>query len=199
MEGANHAAVLTIIIQEIMAKYNHHLSDLDAIAISAGPGSYTGLRIGAAVAKGLCYSLSKPLLAVDSLQALAFGMFCSVDNSNVQLFCPTVDARRGEIYYGIFGKAAEMIRPSTHVVVDDRFLEEFGDKDAIIIGGSGRDTCRKVLSNRMIHYDDSTHFSAAWMVKFAEDKWRVQDLIDAVLFEPHYIKPAFISTRKKNS
>jgi tRNA threonylcarbamoyladenosine biosynthesis protein TsaB len=191
IENANHASMLAVMIADVMRDQNMELRHLDAIAISAGPGSYTGLRIGAATAKGLCYGLSKPLIAVDSLQALAHGMHHRNSKSN-SLYVPVIDARRDEIYYGVFGDEGAIIQDSCNAILDDRFLLQYDENKILILGGTGAAKSMKFLNRKNIMIDNQTFSSAEWMTMLAEVKWRERIFHDPVTFEPNYIKPAYV-------
>jgi len=194
IENANHAAILTVLIDELAKRHQINLHSLDAIGLSAGPGSYTGLRIGAATAKGLCFALSKPLIAVDSLQALAYGLYLR-HLSDEFFYCPTIDSRRNEIYYGIFGWEGIMLRPSTHLVLNPSFLDVELQKKRVLLGGNGVEKCRNILNSENLIYDTLTRPSARWMLKLSEKKLQDKIFCDPVSFEPNYIKPAYISQK----
>lgn len=193
--NANHAALLPVMIDELLKEIKAEVKDIEAVGISAGPGSYTGLRIGAATAKGLCYALEKPLIAVDSLQALAMGMSQYYGDAPT-IYCPTIDARRDEIYYGLFGKNGSIIKPSSNLITNSDFLSEQISGESIIIGGSGALKCQKLTGGRPFSYDFLTLSSARWMLALAEAKFKAGDFSNYVSFEPSYIKPAFISSEK---
>lgn len=194
-ENANHASMLAVLIDDVIKTAQITLKELDAIAISAGPGSYTGLRIGAATAKGLCYSLSKPLIAIDSLQSLAFGM-SSRDHLSDSIFCPTIDARRDEIYFGLFDGSGKVIRPSENSILDSAFQHYLPEDKMITIGGSGASKCRHLGINRNLSFDYSTRPSAQWLIQQATENMLEKKFNDYHTFEPNYIKPAFVTASK---
>ncbi|MEO6167379.1 MAG: tRNA (adenosine(37)-N6)-threonylcarbamoyltransferase complex dimerization subunit type 1 TsaB [Chitinophagales bacterium] len=194
--NANHASMLIPMIEELMKETLTDIQALDGIALSSGPGSYTGLRIGAATAKGLCYSLRKPLITLDSLQVLAWGMSRNRPDSQF-VYCPSIDARRDEIYYGLFNNEGAVVKSSANIILTSGFLGDQPSDKKIIIGGSGALKCRQVLVGHTIEYDLATVPSACWMVTMAEEKFRKGDLDNYVSFEPNYIKPAFISSSKQ--
>jgi tRNA threonylcarbamoyladenosine biosynthesis protein TsaB len=194
LQNANHASILAVMIDELTNHHHINLHSLDAIAVSAGPGSYTGLRIGAATAKGLCYALSKPLIVIDSLQALANGLYLQ-HMSDELLYCPTIDARRNEIYYGLYKQEGEVLKASSHLVLFPKFLDDEIKQKKVVLGGSGVEKCRSILNNDSLVYDSVTIPSARWMVLLAEKKLRGKKFCDMVLFEPNYIKPPYISQK----
>lgn len=193
--NANHAALLAVMIEEVLleAKYDSHA--LDAIVLSSGPGSYTGLRIGAATAKGMCYALNLPLIAVDSLSVLAYAMSITADDHQC-IFCPTIDARRDEIYYGLFNQNGEVIKPSVNTILTSDFLKDVPGDTRILIGGSGAAKCRQYVSSQWLGFDDITKPSARWLIPFGEILFARSEFTDPVYYEPSYIKPAFITSAK---
>ncbi len=122
-EGLSHAALTTIFIDEVMKEIGAKFSDLDAIAVSKGPGSYTGLRIGVSSAKGLCYALNKPLIAVSSLQALA--QTASQYYSDSHVFIPMIDARRMEVYAAVYNSKNECLRDVQADIIDENSYTDF--------------------------------------------------------------------------
>lgn len=192
--GTNHASVLISFIQLLFRQVNLGINDLDAIAVSAGPGSYTGLRIGTATAKGLCYSLEKPLIAIDSLQALAVGLGKKYSEKNF-FYCPTLDARRNEIYYGLFGKDAEEIISSSNIILSESIPFGISGKD-IIIGGSGAGKCQSFWKDDALIFDYEIIPSARYMIPLSEKKFSHPQFEDIANFEPHYIKPVYITPER---
>ena len=127
VEGMSHSQLLTVFIEELLAENNLELNQLDAVAVSKGPGSYTGLRIGVSVAKGLCYGLDIPLLSVNSLEIMGKHSALHLDqysNENA-LFCPMIDARRMEVYTALYNSKGEEIKPISAEIIEDNFLSEF--------------------------------------------------------------------------
>lgn len=192
---ANHAALLAVMIEEVLVETKYDSKALDAIVLSSGPGSYTGLRIGAATAKGMCYALNKPLIAVDSLSVLAYAMSITADGQK-RIFCPTIDARRDEIYYGLFDQNGEVIRPSVNTILTSDFLKDMPDDIKILIGGSAVAKCRQYVSGRWFEFDDLTKPSARWLVPLGELMFARSEFTDPVRYEPNYIKPAFVTSAK---
>jgi len=196
--GTNHASLLAVFIRDMFTENNFNIHELDAIAVSAGPGSYTGLRIGVATAKGICFSLSKPLIAIDSLQVLASGMMAN--NSLKQfLFCPTIDARRNEIYYSIVSSDLTIIVPSINVELSPVPPFSIPDGKRILIGGSGVAKCLRFWKSSMLFADQNTRHSSRWMVPLSEKKFDAHVFENVKDFEPSYIKPVFFAAQKKSS
>src|ERR1700761_7507521 len=114
-----HAEIITIFINELIAEAGIQYKSIDAIAVSSGPGSYTGLRIGISTAKGLCYALDKPLIAVETLAAMADGIRAEENSYQQTLLCPMIDARRMEVYTAVFDAAGNIIKPTAAEIIDE--------------------------------------------------------------------------------
>ncbi len=189
-----HSRVITIFIDEVLKEASLKAADLDAIAVSMGPGSYTGLRIGVSTAKGLCYALDKPLIAVNTLQAMARGMV-EMTASVVQqpadnfLFCPMIDARRMEVYAALFDRQNRVARETRAEVIDEQSFENELKTHRIIIAGDGAEKCKAVLGEKTnIIFLDTFVPSARYMTAIAEDKFAKKEFEDVAYFEPFYLK-----------
>jgi tRNA threonylcarbamoyladenosine biosynthesis protein TsaB len=180
----SHAAVITQFIDEVTKSSNLELSSIDAIAVSKGPGSYTGLRIGVATAKGLCYALDKPLIAIPTLEAMASGirhLASGIRESAVGsrqsaikiLFCPMIDARRMEVYYALYDETLKEIRETRAEIIDEDSFSELLSDHTIIFGGDGASKCREVLkSQENAVFIDDFEASAKFMIGLAEEKFQ---------------------------
>jgi len=195
--GLNHASFLAVFIQELFSETRLNIDELDAIAVSAGPGSYTGLRIGAAAAKGICYSISKPLIAVDSLMILAKSMKSNFSGGNFN-YCPVIDARRNEIYFSLLDSNFSVLIPSKNIEVSVAIPFDIPENVKIIIGGSGANKCLKLWDNSNFIEDCSAIFSARNMATFSEEKFKKSQFESVARFEPSYIKPVFISVKTRS-
>jgi tRNA threonylcarbamoyladenosine biosynthesis protein TsaB len=191
-----HAEVLNIFIREIIVSAGLSFNDLDAIAVSCGPGSYTGLRIGVSTAKGLCFALNKPLIAVDTLSAMASGVTAQISDSGI-LLCPMIDARRMEVYTALFDHTGNMIEPVVALIVDE---ESFGARlqnNGILFFGDGADKCRIVLGhNPNVQFLSPFNNSATFLTQIALTKFENKQFEDVAYFEPYYLKD-FIAGKKK--
>ena len=186
----SHAEQLTIFAQQIITEGGYGFKDLDAIAVSKGPGSYTGLRIGVSTAKGLCYSLEKPLIAISTLKAMAAGMIQEIDNEiDNYLFCPMIDARRMEVYSALFSSENKMTRKIKAEVIDENsFLKEL-ETNKIVFGGDGAPKCKEILGqNKNAVFLDEFFPSSKFMAQLAEQKFQNKDFEDVAYFEPFYLK-----------
>ncbi|SHF42494.1 tRNA threonylcarbamoyladenosine biosynthesis protein TsaB [Mariniphaga anaerophila] len=203
-EGLNHSQLLTVFIEEIFKSEGFEKDQLDAVAVSKGPGSYTGLRIGVSVAKGLCYSLGKPLIAIGTLDAL--GRYAAQNkeeflpdfvNGKDALFCPMIDARRMEVYTALFNANGEKIEPVAAKIIDENSFRENLDQHPVLFFGNGAEKCKTALTHANALFLGPQKASARFMVNLAEEKYNKNDFEDVAYFEPFYLKN-FIATIPKN-
>ncbi|HEX8017379.1 MAG TPA: tRNA (adenosine(37)-N6)-threonylcarbamoyltransferase complex dimerization subunit type 1 TsaB [Flavobacterium sp.] len=190
-EGYSHAEKLHVFIEEIIAETGILVHDLAAVAVSQGPGSYTGLRIGVSAAKGLCFALNIPLIAVDTLQTLA-----SQAKVNEGKIISMLDARRMEVYSAIYNADLEIERPILAEVIDENSFKDF--TETIYFVGDCAEKCKLVLTNEnFIFLEDVKYPSAAAMSKISYDKYQKSDTVDVAYFEPYYLKDFMITPSKK--
>ena len=195
----SHSEKLTIFIQRVLKKTNIKLKDIDAIAVSKGPGSYTGLRIGVSVAKGLCYALNKPLIAVDTLQAMARNPSLILPKGEgLILFSPMIDARRMEVYTALYDENNNFVTPITAKIIDSTsFVEELKNQK-IIFFGDGAAKCEAVLGeNSNAIFSDKGLPSAEFVNQIAIQKFQNRVFEDVAYFEPYYLKDFVATTPKK--
>jgi len=200
-----HSSVLTVFIEDVFRESSLHYTDLNAVSVSMGPGSYTGLRIGVAAAKGLCYALDKPLIAVPTLEAMAAGMTnypspdpspkregsnCQLPTANCQLlFCPMIDARRMEVYCAVYDENLTEIRPTEAVIVDEHSFDDLLTGHKIIFAGNGAEKCREVLSHQPnISFLEDFQASARFMIPISEKRFHENRFENLAYFEPFYLK-----------
>ncbi len=191
----SHARHITLFAEQVMYQAGINFKDLDAVAVSKGPGSYTGLRIGVSTAKGFCYSLDKPLIAVDTLQALAWGMKYQLEkkgqNPDDFLFVPMIDARRMEVYTAVFDSRLHEIRKVKAEIIDENAFAGFFKQDKkLIFAGDGAMKCKEVLSSasEKAVFPEEMPASAVYMAPLAEKKWQQRQFEDTAYFEPFYLK-----------
>jgi tRNA threonylcarbamoyladenosine biosynthesis protein TsaB len=189
-EGYSHAEKLHVFIEETLAEAGIAYKDLSAIAVSQGPGSYTGLRIGVSAAKGLCFALRIPLIAVDTLLVLA----SKVDQSD-GVIIPMIDARRMEVYSAIFDADHNKIREvKAEIIASDSFSEI---KGKIYFVGDCREKCQTVLTDdRFVFLDEIVYPSAMEMGAIAYEKFQQNDTVDVAYFEPYYLKDFMVTAKK---
>ncbi|MFY0482634.1 tRNA (adenosine(37)-N6)-threonylcarbamoyltransferase complex dimerization subunit type 1 TsaB [Flavobacterium sp. PLA-1-15] len=186
-QGYSHAEKLHVFIEEIIKEASISLSDLSAIAVSQGPGSYTGLRIGVSAAKGLCFALDIPLIAVDTLESLARQV-----NQNDGTIIPMIDARRMEVYSAIFNSNHEKAREVQAEIITAESFNHIDGK--IYFVGDCAEKCKAVLTKEnFIFLDDIIYPSAKEMSQISFDKYKKNDTVDVAYFEPFYLKDFFMT------
>jgi tRNA threonylcarbamoyladenosine biosynthesis protein TsaB len=186
----SHSENLTNFIQEILHRQHLTPADLSAISVASGPGSYTGLRIGVSTAKGLCYALGIPLIAVDTLHSLA--QLAQEKHPNTRL-CMAIDARRMEIFSAIYGSDLGVLKGISADIVDENAYQEF---EPFVVAGDSNEKLKTLWANRTIHFDDTIHCSAAGQVMEATRKFQAGDFEDVAYFEPFYLKD-FVTVQPK--
>jgi tRNA threonylcarbamoyladenosine biosynthesis protein TsaB len=192
---SSHARQITIFAEQLMYKAGINFQDLDAVAVSKGPGSYTGLRIGVSTAKGFCYSLDKPMISVGSLQSLAKGMIqkLSDEGKNPEdfLFCPMIDARRMEVYTAIYDcRLHEVRKIKAEVINENSFADFFKQEKPMIFMGDGAAKCKETLTkvSAVAIFREEFLASATYMASLAEEKFKAGNFEDTAYFEPFYLK-----------
>ncbi len=199
----SHAENLTEFINDVFNQSEYELNEVDAIAVSMGPGSYTGLRIGVSVAKGICYSLDKPLIAINTLSHISYSVSAGLRNnkpnlrdSNI-LFCPMLDARRMEVYCALFDIENNCIMPTAAIIIDELSFEKQLEKNLIYFFGNGAPKCKQFLSNNpnAIFINDICA-SAKHMIPLTQDAYHKSRFVDLADFEPFYLKD-FVAGKKK--
>jgi tRNA threonylcarbamoyladenosine biosynthesis protein TsaB len=194
-DGYTHAASITLFIQQVMHQSGYVLADIDAVAVSMGPGSYTGLRVGVSTAKGLCYALQKPLLAVNTLKALATHFTHSHQFEHNSLLIPMIDARRMEVYTATFNTQLDLMVPTHALIVDENTFAHTTQFTHLF--GNGAAKCAHVLKHPLIHIHDNVVCSASGLCKAAFERYEQQQFEDVAYFEPYYLKD-FVGTTPKN-
>ena len=190
-EGYSHAERLHVFIEEIISESGIQMKDLDAVAVSQGPGSYTGLRIGVSAAKGLCYALGIPLIAVDTMLTLA-----SQVKATDGVIVPMIDARRMEVYSAIFSASLEKKRDVLAEVITGNSFEDISEK--VYFVGDCNEKCKAVLTKQnFVFLDEIKYPSANEMCALSFDKYKISDTVDVAYFEPHYLKDFLITSSKK--
>ncbi|MGB4398089.1 MAG: tRNA (adenosine(37)-N6)-threonylcarbamoyltransferase complex dimerization subunit type 1 TsaB [Daejeonella sp.] len=189
-----HASHITVFIEEVMKSSGKPYSDLEAVAISKGPGSYTGLRIGVSTAKGLCFALGIPLISVNTLEAMAKGLIKSRQLESSCYLVPMIDARRMEVYTAIFKSDLTLIEEVNAKIVDQASFDQF-QSNKLILFGDGADKFKELFSERsnMMFFDFEN--SAAHLAELANNKLINGDLENMAYFEPFYLKD-FVTTAK---
>lgn len=188
-EGFSHAEKLTVFISEVLTEAGIKPTDVDAIAVSNGPGSYTGLRIGVSVAKGLCFAMDKPLISISTLEAMAVAAKTVLQLKNNALYCPMIDARRMEVYAALFDEKIKLLHPPEAIVVTDALFSDWRKDNKIYFFGDGAEKCTALLKEEDgFMYCKGIFPSAIHMTELAEMKFRNEEFEDVSLFEPVYLK-----------
>ena len=191
-----HAGSLTLFIKEVMDAVGLQFTDLDAVAVSKGPGSYTGLRIGVSTAKGLCYALDKPLIAIDTLQMMASGFLARQDDSE-GLICAMIDARRMEVFTAVFDQDLNEVAPTEAKIIDEKsFAKELASGKITFIG-DGAMKCAALLQHDNAVFSELNFNSAANMSRLAYKAYTAAQFEDVAYFEPFYLKDFVFTTPKK--
>lgn len=202
-EGLNHSQLLTVFIEDLFKTNTLDLNQLDAIAVSKGPGSYTGLRIGVSVAKGLCYGLNIPLISVGSIEAMGhyvalnLSEFSGSASAHNLLFCPMIDARRMEVYTALFNNKGEAITSVTAEIIDENSFAEQLVRQSILFFGNGAEKCRSKITHKNALFKGPGKTSARFMQTLSERKYNKRDFENVAYFEPFYLKD-FVATIPKN-
>jgi tRNA threonylcarbamoyladenosine biosynthesis protein TsaB len=197
----SHSSLITVFAEQCVKDANIEFNDLDAICVSMGPGSYTGLRIGVSTAKGFCYALDIPLIAVNTLQSMA--KLYSIEHPELKkdiLLCPMIDARRMEVFTAFFDMTSSFIRETQADIIDENSYSDILSKNSVIFFGDGSDKCRQALSsNSNILFDDTFKISAKGMIPLSIKKFRQKQFEDVAYFEPYYLKDFIATIPKKFS
>ena len=194
-EGKSHATLLTVFVEQLLAETGIEATMLDAVAVSQGPGSYTGLRIGVSTAKGICYATGAKLIAIDTLKSMAIAARKAEPKNN--LYCSMIDARRMEVYTAIYNTNLEQIGSTRALIIDnDSFTDELKNY-TIAFYGDGAGKCQSVITSPNARFIDNICPLAANMVQLAEDAFAAADFKDVAYFDPFYLKD-FVATVAKH-
>jgi tRNA threonylcarbamoyladenosine biosynthesis protein TsaB len=194
-----HAEVITVYIDEVFKETGKLIANIDAVAVSSGPGSYTGLRIGVSTAKGLCFSLDKPLITIETLSSMAHGLIArgGVETTPDTLLCPMIDARRMEVYTALFDSTGKEIKATAAEIIDENSFADVLAKNKVIFFGDGAEKCRTTLNYQPnAIFVDGFANSARDLLVPAIQKLNHQAFADVAYFEPFYLKD-FIAGIKK--
>jgi len=196
-KGPSHAVLLGVFVNEATNKLRSEGLKLDAVAVSCGPGSYTGLRIGVSEAKGLCYGLNIPLIALNTLKIMAYGVLKNQHIDKDALLCPMIDARRMEVYDVILNNELEELRPVSADIIDESSFADILKDNKVVFFGNGAAKCKDVLPKENTSFLENIYPSASDMVQQAEEAYTKNDFVDVAYFEPFYLKE-FVATVPKN-
>ena len=196
-EGPSHAALLGGFVEEAVKYARENDIALHAIAVSSGPGSYTGLRIGVSEAKGLCFGMNLPLIAVSTLELLCCTAMFRVDVEDDVLICPMIDARRMEVYAAVYDECLQPVMPVGAYIVDENTFAEVLSQRKVIFCGNGAAKCREVINHPNAIFVDGVYPLATGMLALAERAFARNEFCDVAYYEPFYLKD-FVATTPKN-
>lgn len=202
-EGRNHAHDLGIYIKEVLDENDLYPEEIDAVAVSAGPGSYTGLRIGVSTAKGFCYALSKPLIAIDSLLSLASialeeyqAGLLEIDDPESALLIPMIDARRMEVYARVFDMKLDPLTETQALIITPESFSEYGQDRELLLFGNGAAKCKDILTAHNIK-TARINSSARGLAAIAEEYYQAGNFVDTAYYEPLYLKDFVVTKSSK--
>jgi tRNA threonylcarbamoyladenosine biosynthesis protein TsaB len=187
----DHASFLQPAIKKVCETASIKLSSVDAIAVVNGPGSYTGLRVGLASAKGICYVLNKPLLLLNTLDILAFALQKNASAKTGILFCPMIDARRMEVFTALYDSDLKLSKNYNSVVLDEGFLREEKNEAEVMVGGNGSPKLKKLPGFENMLFGP-VNYAVGDVVQCALKVYETGNFANLAYSEPFYIKPAYI-------
>lgn len=194
--GFNHASLLSVFVNDVVTEAGKELKDLDAVAVSKGPGSYTGLRIGVSTAKGLCYALDTKLISVSALDSMAIALAEKYQSEENITFAPMIDARRMEVYTAFYDNAGVQTEDIKALIIDEENLKEYIENSKLVIAGDGAEKCLELYSSENLIYDKDILPSAKYMAALAEVAFKNEKFEDVAYFEPYYLKD-FVAGKPK--
>ena len=195
--GPNHAERLGSMVDEALSFTDNHAIPFDAVAVSCGPGSYTGLRIGVSMAKGICYGRNLKLIAVPTLELMCVPVLLREMVEENALLCPMIDARRMEVYAGIYDRALKEVRPVGADVVDAETYKQWLDERRVYFFGNGAAKCMETINHPNAHLIEGIEPLAKWMQPLAERRLLNGQTEDVAYFEPFYLKDYVAKMPKK--
>lgn len=192
-----HAGNVTLYIEDVMAESGLEFGLLDAVAVSRGPGSYTGLRIGVSVAKGLCFALDKPLIAVGTLDSLLRGILKNQEFDAGSVLVPMIDARRMEVYSAVYTPEMDLLEPIDARIIDDHSFDHYAEKEIVLFGDGAAKFKDLFAHNPRVKFP-VIHSSARYMADIADQKYLASDFENLAYFEPFYLKE-FVANKPKKA
>lgn len=193
----SHSANITLFVDEVVKEAGITFSNIDAIAVSKGPGSYTGLRIGVSAAKGFCYGLGIPLISVNTLMAMAQHTALSTHKNTNALLCPMIDARRMEVFCALINHQNQWVKETDAVIVDENSFRQELEIQQIVFFGDGASKCQSTINNPNAIFVDEVKPSAKYVGELAWGKFNLKQFEDVAYFEPFYLKEFVATTPKK--
>ena len=197
LQGPSHAVQLGVFVDEVLSFVDSHAMPLDAVAVSCGPGSYTGLRIGVSMAKGICYGRDLPLIALPTLEVMCVPVLLQQELPEDALLCPMIDARRMEVYAAVYDRSLNVVRETGADIVDETSYLNFLEEHPVYFFGNGAAKCKEKIMHPNAHFIDDIRPLARWMFPLAEKANVNKDFKDVAYFEPFYLKEFVASQPKK--
>ncbi|MGQ7868130.1 tRNA (adenosine(37)-N6)-threonylcarbamoyltransferase complex dimerization subunit type 1 TsaB [Sunxiuqinia sp. sy24] len=202
-EGQNHARLLSVFADQLIQRNKLTFSNLRAVAISKGPGSYTGLRIGVSLAKGICYANQIPLIAISPLQAMSHHVSSNLEKYDIQaapdlLLCPMIDARRMEVYTAMYDQQNQEIEPVSAKIIEPNTFDRQLEKHTLVFFGNGASKCQPHINHPKAFFINNIKTSAQFMCSLAQTAFDNNQLEDVAYFEPFYLKDFIAGIPKKN-
>lgn len=201
-EDRSHGKLLTVFVEEVLKEAGKNADQLDAVAVSKGPGSYTGLRIGVSVTKGIAYARNIPVIGIITLQSMTL---TAMDNQSVQqlqrdhpdlLFCPMIDARRMEVFCAIYDARMNETAPVSAIIVEENSFKKVLDTHHVVFFGNGADKVKGTIQHENAHFITGIEPSSKQMVPLASEAFNKKQFEDTAYFEPFYLKD-FVATIPK--
>lgn len=196
-EGPSHAVTLGVYVDEALSFADSHAIPLDAVAVSCGPGSYTGLRIGVSMAKGICYGRNLPLIGIPTPEVMCVPLLLDEELPEDALLCPMIDARRMEVYAALYDRALHPVREIEAVIIDESSYEDYLNRGPVYFFGNGAAKCKEKILHPNARFVEDIHPLAKWMFPLAEKAFARGDFEDVAYFEPFYLKEFVASKPKK--
>lgn len=196
-EGPSHAVTLGVYVDEALSFADSHAIPLDAVAVSCGPGSYTGLRIGVSMAKGICYGRNLPLIGIPTPEVMCVPLLLDEELPEDALLCPMIDARRMEVYAALYDRALHPVHEIEAVIIDESSYEDYLNRGPVYFFGNGAAKCKEKIMHPNARFVEDIHPLAKWMFPLAEKAFARGDFKDVAYFEPFYLKEFVASKPKK--
>ena len=196
-DGPQHAVTLGVFVDEVLSMADSHAKPIDAVALSCGPGSYTGLRIGASMAKGICYGRNLPLIALPTLKVMSVPILLMDEFPEDALLCPMIDARRMEVYAAIYDRALNPVKEVSADIITTDSYAEYLREHPVYFFGNGAAKCKEVITHQNARFIDGIQPLARWMFPLADRAFLDGTFQDVAYFEPFYLKE-FVATVAKN-
>lgn len=196
-DGPQHAVTLGVFVDEVLSMADSHAKPIDAVAVSCGPGSYTGLRIGASMAKGICYGRNIPLIALETLKIMCVPILLKEELPDDALLCPMIDARRMEVYSAIYDRALNPVKQVSADIIDACSYKTYLDEHPVYFFGNGSIKCQETIKHDNARFLGNIQPLARWMFPLADREYLNEAFQDVAYFEPFYLKE-FVATIAKN-